>query len=85
MGIKLIRSSPYYAQANGQAKRPIRAWSSWSKGRLMNTHGVGMKYYQKRDGLIVFHATGQQELHHIIWCMGRRPYYHGKLRPVRDG
>jgi hypothetical protein len=51
----------------------------------MNNHGVGMKYYQKRYGLIVFHAMGQQEPHHIIWCMGRRPYYHGKLRPVRDG
>jgi hypothetical protein len=32
----------------------------------MNIHGVGMKYYQKRYGLIVFHAMGQQELHHII-------------------
>jgi hypothetical protein len=32
----------------------------------MNTHGAGMKYYQKRYGLIMFHAMGQQELHHII-------------------
>jgi hypothetical protein len=28
MGIKMIRSSPYYAQANGQARHPIRALSS---------------------------------------------------------
>jgi hypothetical protein len=48
----------------------------------MNTHSIGMKYYQKRYGLITFHAMGQQELHHIIWCMDRRPYYHGKLWPV---
>jgi hypothetical protein len=46
MGIKLIRSSPYYA-----------------------AHISDM---------------GQQELHHIIWYMGRRPYCHGKLRPVQD-
>ena len=28
MGFKLIRSSPYYAQANGQAEHPTRALSN---------------------------------------------------------
>jgi hypothetical protein len=75
ISIKLIRSSPYYAQANGQAEA-----SNHSLIKL-----IKRKYYQKHYGLIVCHAMGQQEPHHIIWCMGRRPYCHGKLQPVRDG
>jgi hypothetical protein len=85
MGIKLIKSSPYYAQANGQAEASNQSLIKLIKRKIDEYPRVGMKYYQKRYGLIVCHATGQQELHHIIWCMGRRPYYHGKLRPDQDG
>jgi hypothetical protein len=44
VGIKLIRSSPYYAKQMDKLRRPIRALSSWSRGKSMNNLGVGMKF-----------------------------------------
>jgi hypothetical protein len=68
----------------GKPRRPIRALSSWSRGKLMNTLGIGTKFYQKHCGHTVFHVMEQQKLWHIIWCMDRRSCYHGRLRPAQD-
>jgi hypothetical protein len=43
-------------------KHPIRALSSWSKERLMNILGVGMRSYQRHCGHTVFLAMEQQKL-----------------------
>jgi hypothetical protein len=65
-------------------RHPIRALSSLSRGKLMNTLGVGTKFYRKHCGPTAFHVMEQQKLCHIIWCMDRRLCYHGRLRPAQD-
>jgi hypothetical protein len=50
----------------------------------MNNLGVGMKFCQKHCGNTAFHVMEQQKLHHIIWCMDKRPYYHGRLQLAQD-
>jgi transposase InsO family protein len=84
VGIKLIRSSPYYAQANGQAEASNQSPIKLIKRKSMNTLGVGTKFYRKHCGHTAFQVMEQQKLRHIIWCMDRRPYYHGRLRLTQD-
>jgi transposase InsO family protein len=73
VGIKLIRSSPYYAQANGQAGVSNQSLIKLIKRKIdehpRHCHEVLLE---------------QQKFHHIIWCMDRGPYYHGRLRPAQD-
>jgi hypothetical protein len=85
IGIKLIRSSPYYAQANGQAEASNQSLIKLIKRKIDEYPRRWHEVLSEALWLIVCHAMGQQEPHHIIWCMGRRPYCHRKLRPVRDG
>jgi hypothetical protein len=66
VGIKLIRSSPYYTQANGQVKASNQSLIKLIKKKSMNTLGVGTKLCQKHCGHIAFHVMEQQKLHHII-------------------
>jgi hypothetical protein len=66
--IKLIRSSPYYAQANGQAEASNQSLIKLIK-RKIDEHprlGVGMKFYRKHCGHTAFHVTEQQKPRHII-------------------
>ena len=59
MGIKLIRSSPYYAQANGQAEASNQSLIKLIKReRSMNILGAGMRCYQKFCGHIAFRVMG---------------------------
>jgi transposase InsO family protein len=78
VGIKLIRSSPYYAEANGQTEASNQSLP------VMDTLDVGTKFRQKHCGHTTFHVMKQQKLRHIIWCMDRRSYYHGILRTTQD-
>jgi hypothetical protein len=66
VGIKLIRSSLYYAQANGQAEASNQSLIKLIKQKSMNTQGVGMQFYQKHCGHTAFHVMEQQKPRHII-------------------
>ena len=44
MGIKLLNSSPYYAQANGQAEASNRIMIKLIKKRLRNSQGSGIRH-----------------------------------------
>jgi transposase InsO family protein len=58
MGIKLIRSSPYYAQANGQAEASNQSVIKLTRGRLMNTPDAGTRSCQKHYGHTVYPVMG---------------------------
>jgi hypothetical protein len=84
MGIKLIRSSPYNAQANGQAEASNQSLIKMIKRKIDEHPRRWHKVYRKHCGHTAFHVMEQQKLHHIIWCMDRRPYCHGRLRQAQD-
>jgi transposase InsO family protein len=50
--IKLLNSSPYYAQANGQAESSNKTLIKLIKRRLERTQGGGMKFCLKLCGHI---------------------------------
>jgi transposase InsO family protein len=83
MGIKLIRSSPYYAQANGQAEASNQSLIKLIKRKIDEYLGVGTRSYQRRCGHTVYLAMEQQKPLLITWCMDKRLFYRGKLRPVQ--
>ena len=58
MGIKLIRSSPYYAQANGQAEASNQSLIKLIKRKIDEYPRAGMRCYQKLCGHIVFRVMG---------------------------
>jgi hypothetical protein len=62
MGIKLIRSSPYYAQANRQAEASNQSLIKLTRERLMNILGVGTRSYQRHYGHTVSLAMEQRRL-----------------------
>jgi hypothetical protein len=52
--IKLLNSSPYYAQANGQAKSSNRTLISLIKRRYLIILSISIKFYPKLYGLIEY-------------------------------
>jgi transposase InsO family protein len=84
MGIKLIMSSPYYAQANGQAEASNQILSKLIKRKIdehpRRWHEVLL------EALWAYRVScrGATKFHLITWCMDRKLYYHRRLRPARD-
>jgi transposase InsO family protein len=81
MGIKLIRSSPYYAQANGQAEVSNQSLIKLIKRKIDEYPDAGTRSCQKHCGHTVYLVMGRQKLPLITWSTGRRPCYRGKLWP----
>ena len=69
--IKLLNSSPSYAQANGQAE------SSNKTLIKLNGHLVylGMRFYLKLYGHLAYLGMVLQKLLLLSWYMSKRPYY----------
>jgi hypothetical protein len=84
MGIKLIRSSPYYAQANGQAEASNHSLIKLIKRKIDEHPRRWHEVLSKHCGHTAFHVMEQQKLRHIIWCMDMRLYYHGRLRLAQN-
>jgi hypothetical protein len=67
VGIKLIRLSPYYAQANGQAEASNQSLIKLIKRKIdehpRHWHEVLSEVFRH----ITFHVMEQQKLCHIIW------------------
>nr|AAV43984.1 putative polyprotein [Oryza sativa Japonica Group]AAV44059.1 hypothetical protein [Oryza sativa Japonica Group] len=74
VGIKLLNSSPYYAQANGQAE------ASNKSGIL----GSGILDWPKHYGLIGWFVMDRSKFLLINLFMDMRLFYHGKLESALD-
>jgi transposase InsO family protein len=84
VGIKLIRSTPYYAQANGQVEASNQSLIKLTRRKIDEHPRHWHEVLSGAFGHTAFHVMEQQKLHHIIWCIDRRLYYHGRLRPAQD-
>jgi transposase InsO family protein len=84
VGIKLIRSTPYYAQANGQVEASNQSLIKLIRRKIDEHPRHWHEVLSEAFGHTAFHVMEQQKLHHIIWCIDRRPYYHRRLRPAQD-
>ena len=70
--IKLLNSSPYYAQANGQAESSNKILIKLVKKKIL---GGGMKCYSKHCRLIVYLEMVLLRFLLLSLCMVKRPFY----------
>jgi hypothetical protein len=78
MGIKLLNSSPYYAQANGQVEASNKIMIKIIRRRLIRSQKGGIRYSMKPYGLTEWLLM---ELHeHLLtsWFMGIMLFCHGR-------
>jgi transposase InsO family protein len=71
-GIKLLNSSPYYAQANGQAESSNKTLVKLIKKKVEDNPKDGIRYYLKLYGLIVFLDMVLLRLLLLSLCMVKR-------------
>ena len=72
--IKLLNSSPYYAQANGLVESSNKILIKLIKKKIEEIAG-GMKYYPKHYGLIVYLDMVLLRLLLLSLCMVKRLFY----------
>ena len=74
--IKLLNSSPYYAQANGQAESSNKILIKLIEEKIKeNPIGGGIKCYPKHYGLIAYLDMALLRLLLLSSCMVKRPFY----------
>jgi transposase InsO family protein len=74
-GIRLLNSSPYYDQDNGQAETSNKTLVKLIKKKIEDNPKNGMKCYLKLYGLIVSLDMGLLKLLLFSLCMVKRPFY----------
>ena len=72
--IKLLNSSPYYAQANGQAESSNRTLISLIKRRYMIILNIGIRFCPKLYGLIEYLNIVLLKYLLLSLSMGRKQY-----------
>ena len=77
MGIKLLNSSPYYAQANDQAEASNKGIIKLIKERLMSNLGVGTPHSMRLCGHMGWLVMGILRCLRISWHMGMKPFFPG--------
>jgi hypothetical protein len=70
--IKLLNSSPYYAQANGQVESSNRTLISLIKRRYLIILSIGIRFYPKLYGLNEFLNTVLLKYLRLSLSMGRK-------------
>jgi hypothetical protein len=70
--IKLLNSSPYYAQANGRAESSNKTLIKLIKKKILEG---GTRFYLKLYGLIVFLDMMLLKLLLLSLCMDRKSFY----------
>jgi transposase InsO family protein len=70
--IKLLNSSPYYAQANGQAESSNRTLISLIKRRYLVILSIGIRFCPKLYGLIEYRNTMLLKYLYLSFSMGRK-------------
>jgi transposase InsO family protein len=73
--IKLLNSSPYYAQANGHAESSNRTLISLIKRRYLIILSSGMRFCPKLYGLIEYLNTVLLKYLYLSLSMGRKQCY----------
>jgi hypothetical protein len=68
----LLNSSPYYAQANGQAESSNKTLVKLIKKKIEDNPKDGIRYYLKLYGLIVFLDMVLLRLLLLSLCMVKR-------------
>jgi hypothetical protein len=79
IGFKLINSSPYYAQANGQAEASNQILINIIKKRSNIILGSSIQYLLKLFGLTGWLVMDQLNVHLMNWFMGMKVFCHGRL------
>ena len=74
MGSIYTNTSPYYAQANGQAESNNKILIKLIKKKIEENRG-GMRYYLKHCGLIVYLDMVLLKLLLLSLFMVKRPFY----------
>jgi transposase InsO family protein len=82
MGIKLLNSSPYYAQANGQAEASNKI-SRLYKIRLIKSQKDGIRYSMKPCGLTEWPLMKLQKHLLMSWFMGIMMFCPGKYNQIQ--
>ena len=70
--IKLLNSSPYYAQVNGQAESSNKILIKLIKKKILRG---GMKFYSKHCGLIIYLVMVLPRLLLFSLCMVKMSFY----------
>ena len=80
MGIKILNSSPYYAQANGQAEASIQIMIKLIKKRLRNSQGSGIQRLMRHYGHIGWSVIDRLKRHRMNLCMAIMQSFLGKFK-----
>jgi transposase InsO family protein len=83
MGIKLLNSSPYYAQANGQAEASNKIMIRLYKIRLIRSQKGGIRYSMKPCGLTKWPLMELQKHLLMSWFMGIMLSCHGRCNQIQ--
>jgi transposase InsO family protein len=83
MGIKLIRSSPYYAQANGQAEASNQSLIKLIKRKVDEYPRYWHEVLSEALWAYRISCHGATKPLLITWCMDKRLCYRGKLQPAQ--
>ena len=81
MGFKLIRSSPYCAQANGQAEASNQSLIKLIKRKIDEYPRRWHEVLLEALWDIVFCVTDPSRRHHTIWSTVKTLCCHGRSRP----
>ena len=80
-GFKLIRSSPYYAQANGQAEASNQSLIKLIKRKIDEYPRRWHEVLSEALWAYVFRVTDLSRRHHTIWSTDKTLCCHGRSRP----
>jgi hypothetical protein len=83
MGIKLLNSSPYYAQANGQEEASNKIMIKIIQRRLIRSQRGGIRYSMRLCGLTEWLLMGLQKHLLMSWFMGIMSFCHGKCNQTQ--
>jgi transposase InsO family protein len=78
MGIKILNSSPYYAQANGQAEASNKIMIKIIKKKMIRSQKGGIRYSMKPRGLTEWPLMELQKHLLVSWFIGIMLFCHGK-------
>ena len=77
MGIKLLNSSPYYAQTNGQAEASNKGVIKLIKKKIDEYPRSGILCFMKLYGHTEWLVMALQRCLHIIWYTDMKLFSHG--------
>jgi transposase InsO family protein len=83
LGIKLLNSSPHYAQANGQAEASNKIMIKIIQKKLIRSQRGGIRYSMRLCGLTEWLLMELQKHLLMNWFMGIMLFCPGKYNQIR--